>query len=149
MRRRRSLATGFGTGAGGGYTPPMRTVARAKLGRLVSLLIFPVLLYFVWTKLNPTEEGELRARERALAQAIEATANAQSSLPRTFDDMRGWPSGVVRDASGAPIDPWGLPLSYEPRGDRDYTLSSAGPDGAVGTPDDMVFDHTWVPRQGT
>lgn len=123
----------------------MRIVGRAKMGLFASLLIFPVLLYFVWSKLHPTQEGELRTRERALAQAIEATAHAQLSLPPTLDDMRGWPLDVVRDASGAPIDPWGHPLAYEPRGERDYALSSAGPDGAVGTSDDIVFEHSWVP----
>src|SRR5579859_62838 len=41
---------------------------------------------------------------------------------------------------GAPNDPWGNPYVYERQGTRKIRISSKGPDGKLGTPDDVFAD---------
>lgn len=46
------------------------------------------------------------------------------------------PEGYIQGGE-IPLDPWDGEYIYEANGNRDYTISSAGPDGIVGNEDDI------------
>lgn len=50
-----------------------------------------------------------------------------------------WNGPYLRNQSKVPADPWGNPYVYKQPGDegRDYDIVSAGPDGQLGTADDI------------
>ena len=50
-----------------------------------------------------------------------------------------WNGPYLKGQSSVPMDPWGHPYAYKVPGDngREYDILSAGPDGQVGTPDDL------------
>jgi general secretion pathway protein G len=50
-----------------------------------------------------------------------------------------WNGPYLKNQTSIPKDPWGNPYIYKVPGDagRDYDISSAGPDGQPGTPDDI------------
>ena len=54
-------------------------------------------------------------------------------LPKTLADM---PTGG--DKAFTRVDPWLRPLAYKPNDDGTFELRSAGPDGELGTADDIV-----------
>lgn len=71
-------------------------------------------------------------------------------VPRTMDELRAAASAPPAPALASLderewLDAWGRPLLYTPRGTRGYEVRSAGPDGAAGTPDDLVGAYDEVP----
>ena len=52
------------------------------------------------------------------------------------DGAPNWDGPYVR--GGVPVDPWGTQFQYHPRGEKDYLVSSAGPDLQHGTADDIT-----------
>lgn len=56
-------------------------------------------------------------------------------------DATGWKGPYIKDATAMPKDPWGNPYVYEFPGRHTangYDLTSAGPDGRLGTDDDIA-----------
>ncbi len=59
--------------------------------------------------------------------------------PATAPEPKNWKGPYIK-ADAIPLDPWGYPYIYKCPGDRNpssYDLFSAGPDGSIGTPDDI------------
>lgn len=52
------------------------------------------------------------------------------------DGAPNWDGPYIK--GGMPVDAWGTPFQYQLRGDRDYVVSSAGPDLQHGTADDIT-----------
>jgi general secretion pathway protein G len=57
----------------------------------------------------------------------------------TKEDVKGWNGPYIKNAEKVQKDPWGNDYVYKSPGDngREYDILSAGPDGQVGTPDDI------------
>jgi general secretion pathway protein G len=56
-------------------------------------------------------------------------------------DASNWKGPYIKDATGIPMDPWGHPYVYEYPGKHTvngYDLTSMGPDGLMGTADDIA-----------
>lgn len=74
-----------------------------------------------------------------VSDAVEAYAAANGQVPQ-MDDLVGLEE-LVPDhypADKGFEDGWGTPLQYRLQGEN-YVLTSAGPDGAIGTPDDIII----------
>ena len=54
----------------------------------------------------------------------------------TNDGAANWNGPYIR--GGLPVDPWGTPFGYTPKGDSDYEVRSAGPDMQMGSADDIT-----------
>jgi hypothetical protein len=67
----------------------------------------------------------------AMANQLDARLSRAERLPT--ENFGAW---LRRDYTGPEIDPWGN-MWFLQVGRRDYTVGSMGPDGVVGTPDDM------------
>lgn len=74
-----------------------------------------------------------------IREGIRRYANLNNQAPQveSFEELMDilspqFQSRIVR------IDAWSNPFSYRPMGVNEYALSSAGPDGHLGTPDDLV-----------
>jgi general secretion pathway protein G len=48
-----------------------------------------------------------------------------------------WNGPYIKDGR-VPKDPWGNEFQYTPKGESGYEIRSAGPDGQMGTPDDVT-----------
>ena len=76
---------------------------------------------------------------RSLSDGLEAYMAAKGSYP-ALDDLVGL-RDLVPDyypEDGSMRDAWGEAFRYRPQGD-DYTVTSTGPDGAVGSRDDIIL----------
>ena len=78
--------------------------------------------------------------------ALDAYEVDIGSYPKSLQDLFQQPSGATNwhgpyfDPPVLPVDPWGTPYIYECPGKHNpngYDLSSAGPDGRIGTADDI------------
>jgi hypothetical protein len=69
----------------------------------------------------------------AMADQLDVRLSRAERLP--VDNFGAW---VRRDYTGPETDPWGNPWFLQV-GRRDYTVGSLGPDGAVGTDDDLTI----------
>lgn len=86
------------------------------------------------------------ATMREVSNALERYREANGELPQ-LDDQVGLQELVPEfyPQEGELSDVWGQPFHYRVQG-REYTLVSIGPDGEVGTPDDLVIiDARLVP----
>jgi general secretion pathway protein G len=53
--------------------------------------------------------------------------------------VHGWNGPYLKNEDKIPLDPWGHPYVYKQPGDNghEYEIISAGPDGQIGTADDI------------
>lgn len=70
-------------------------------------------------------------RVQTMADQLDVRLSRGEGLPA------GWEGWLRRDYSGVPEDPWGN-VYYLTQGRRDYTVGSMGPDGILGTEDDIT-----------
>jgi hypothetical protein len=70
-------------------------------------------------------------RLTAMADQLDVRLSRGEGIPTVFE---GW---LRRDYSGPELDPWEHPWFIEV-GRREYTVGSMGPDGELGTGDDIV-----------
>jgi hypothetical protein len=68
----------------------------------------------------------------AMADQLDVRVGRGEGFPGVFE---GW---LRRDFSGPELDPWDRPWFLQV-GRRDYTVGSMGPDGQLGTEDDIVL----------
>jgi hypothetical protein len=73
-------------------------------------------------------------RLEAMADQLEARMARGQGIPASWE---GW---LRRDFSGPELDPWGNPWFME-AGRRGITVGSLGPDGALGTDDDITEER--------
>jgi hypothetical protein len=77
-------------------------------------------------------ESLVPRRLDAMADQLDVRLSRAERLPA--DNFGAW---VRRDYTGPEMDPWGNAWFLQV-GRRDYTVGSMGPDGAIGTEDDIV-----------
>ena len=124
---------------------------------LVELLLVLVILGILAAHVLPkftgrTEQARVTAAQTQIASfgtALDAFEVDTGSYPRGNDglmqlvaqpsDVTNWRGPYLKDA--IPLDPWGHPYVYEFPGKMNpsgYDVRSAGPDGQLGTNDDIV-----------
>ncbi|HPW19155.1 MAG TPA: type II secretion system protein GspG [Candidatus Aminicenantes bacterium] len=69
----------------------------------------------------------------SLGRVVLEYASGGEGLPDSLEALRRY-----NPAAGARTDPWGRPIRYEKLSEDSFRLTSAGPDGAFGTADDIV-----------
>ena len=133
-----------------------RRVNVARAFTLIELLLVLVILSVLAAIVVPKFTGvSERSRATAASTQINQIATALQTFeinigrfPRTDEGLRALveaPAGVPEDKwqqglDQLPKDPWGKPYIYESPGrhNKDFDLSSAGPDGQEGTSDDIT-----------
>lgn len=103
---------------------------------LVTLLVLVVVAVFLGAQ-PPAKKARARRELTALCAEISGYQASAGSLPGSIGEL-GYRLGFVFGRS-KPIDPWGSAYHYAVREDQaGFTVSSAGPDGRMGTKDDLV-----------
>lgn len=120
---------------------------------LLVLVILGILAALVLPKFTGrTEQARVTAAQTQISTfgtALDAFEVDTGTYPRGQDglsqlivqpaDVTGWRGPYLK--SDIPLDPWGHPYTYEYPGRvnaNGYDVRSAGPDGQVGTADDIV-----------
>ena len=123
-----------------GFTLLELLLVMAILVVLASLSTFAI-LNLQKTSLQKTAFMEIKT----LSKACKMYKLSVGSFPSSLDDLYANPSGLTRAQWGGPYiedpvgaDPWQRPYNYtsDELNDR-VTITSAGPDGQVGTADDV------------
>ncbi len=116
---------------------------------LVVMIILAILAAVVIPRvLNRTEDAKVGAAITQLKNfdtALELFKVDTSSYPPSLDALivnpgtGKWNGPYFKNADKIPLDPWGHPYIFKAPGDnnRDYDISSAGPDGQPATADDI------------
>lgn len=119
-------------------------------GLVLAVLLAAIAVYFLFFAKVGEEEGGLEVMVdkyaetkvklsatslEALAREVFAYAAEGGGLPGTLEDLRR-----VHPTAGSAADAWGRRIRYERLSDASFRLTSAGPDGAFGTGDDIVKD---------
>lgn len=138
-------------------TPALRRHPAQSGFTLVELLLVLVILATLAALVLPKFTGRTEQARTTAAQtqistfgtALDAFEIDTGSYPYGGDglamlvippsDLSGWRGPYLK--SDIPPDPWGSPYSYEYPGRNNptgYDLSSAGPDGQMGSPDDIT-----------
>ena len=89
--------------------------------------------------INEKRTGTTLQQMSLIREGIRRYADLNNQIPQvaSFEELIDllspqFQSRIVR------IDAWSNPFFYRALGVNDYVLSSAGPDGSLGTPDDLV-----------
>ena len=119
-------------------------------GLVLAVLLAAVAVYFIFfTKVADDKGGlEIMAEKYAeakvdlagtdlesLARVILMFASEGEGLPESLEALRRY-----NPAASARADAWGRRIRYERLSEDSFRLTSAGPDGAFGTADDIVKD---------
>jgi hypothetical protein len=120
-------------------------------GLVLGVLLAAVAAYFIFFTKAADDKGGLEIMVDKYAQAkVDLTGTNLESLARvilTFaSEGEGLPASLdaLRRASPAASvasDAWGRRIRYERLSDDAFRLTSAGPDGAFGTADDIARDY--------
>jgi hypothetical protein len=120
-------------------------------GLVLGVLLAAVAAYFIFFTKAADDKGGLEIMVDKYAQAkVDLTGTNLESLARvilTFaSEGEGLPASLdaLRRASPAASvasDAWGRRIRYERLSDDAFRLTSAGPDGAFGTADDIAKDY--------
>lgn len=109
---------------------PDKAPPTLALGVILALMLMSV-LYWAWPGSAGTQAQDQVA---GLQREISAYQEAIGEFPEVLDDM-GWRLREIFP-SGKSVDPWGGSWRYERTGES-FSLRSPGPDGEVGTDDDL------------
>ena len=104
-------------------TSVFRSFSKAKVNTAkatIEALESPIELFMIDIGQPPTTQ-----------QGLQALRTAPPDLP----DPSAWNGPYLKKE--VPKDPWGNDYIYEYLGNGQYRITSAGPDGQVGTPDDI------------
>ncbi len=114
------------------------------------LAIFGIVLFFIFIPKFVDREkahyGEPRDIVAGIKTALDSFEVDHGFYPKSLQDLLQQPTGTTNwhgpyfDPPVLPVDPWGHKYIYEYPGQHNtngYDLSSAGPDGRLGTADDI------------
>lgn len=119
-----------------GFTLVEVLLVVAILGVLAGVMVFSTR-----GRMNQAQIGACRTSIQSVGTALDAYEVDNGVLPSTLQALmtRGsemnWHGPYLKQP---PVDPWGNPFSYAKEGDSGYKISSGGPDGQIGTADDIT-----------
>jgi hypothetical protein len=94
----------------------------------------------------PGRAERTRVQMAGLTRAVAAYADSSGDVPMSLGIVRSL-RGVDTLREGQAKDAWGIPLEYS-RVDSGFTLRSGGPDGKMGTQDDLThFERVSLRRR--
>lgn len=120
-------------------------------GLLIGLLLTLVIVYFVFfTKVAKNDKAGLEIMvDKYLESKIKLTGVNLESLAKEVltytSEGEGLPESLealrrFHPAAASAADAWGTPIRYQRLSDSSFRLTSAGPDKAFDTADDIVRD---------
>lgn len=131
-----------------GFTLIEIMIVLAIVGLLFSLVGVKVI-----DKWKDSQKQAAKLQISAFQQALQAYYLAHSVYPHSSQGLdalikkpsvgrvpENYPDGGHFGKKTLPNDPWGHPYRYECEDYQNYTLSSDGPDGEAGSPDDIKGD---------
>ena len=119
-------------------------------GLVLAVLLAAVAVYFIFFTKVADDKGGLEimvdkyaeskvdltgTQLESLSRAVLSFAAEGQGLPGSLDALRR-----AHPAAASITDAWGRKIRYERLSDDAFRLTSAGPDGAFGTSDDIVKD---------
>jgi hypothetical protein len=119
-------------------------------GLALGVLLAAVAVYFIFFTKVADDKGGLEimvdkyaeskvdltgTQLESLSRAVLSFAAEGQGLPGSLDALRR-----AHPAAASITDAWGRKIRYERLSDDAFRLTSAGPDGAFGTSDDIVKD---------
>jgi hypothetical protein len=119
-------------------------------GLALGVLLAAVAVYFIFFTKVADDKGGLEimvdkyaeskidltgTQLESLSRAVLSFAAEGQGLPGSLDALRG-----AHPSAASVTDAWGRKIRYERLSDDAFRLTSAGPDGAFGTSDDIVKD---------
>jgi hypothetical protein len=119
-------------------------------GLALGVLLAAVAVYFIFFTKVADDKGGLEimvdkyaeskvdltgTQLESLSRAVLSFAAEGQGLPGSLDALRR-----AHPAAASITDAWGRKIRYERLSDDAFRLTSAGPDGAFGTADDIVKD---------
>jgi hypothetical protein len=119
-------------------------------GLLIGLLLTLIAVYGLFFMKVADHKGGLRIEvDKYLESKIKLTAANMEGLSRVIlahaDEGEGLPASLdalrrLEPSASSAADAWGRKLRYERLSDESFRLTSSGPDGVLGTADDIVKD---------
>ena len=125
-----------------------KTVRKAEQGfTLIELmvvvgiigLLVAVLIPNVTGKMNEARVASARVQIKNVEEALVAYSMKHGGkYPDSLDVLTEETEDEDALLQGGTEDPWGTPLQFEKRGKKRPKITSAGPDGEMGTEDDIT-----------
>lgn len=115
---------------------------------VIIAILAAVIVPNVISRISDARNSAAITEVKTLDGAVELYQTDIGTPPPTLDalvnksaagDSPRWHGPYLKNQSTVPVDPWGHPYLYKIPGDggREYDISSIGPDGQPGTPDDI------------
>lgn len=114
------------------------TIVELMIVLTIIASIMGVVGFYVFGTLDKANIQEARIEIGQLTQMVESyyLASSPRQFPNELDDLAEGPSPLTKEI---PNDPWGNPYIYSKQG-REFSITSAGPDGIEGNEDDVTAD---------
>jgi general secretion pathway protein G len=102
-------------------------------------LLVAVLIPNVTGKMNEARVASARVQIKNVEEALVAYSMKHGGkYPDSLDTLTEETEDEDALLQGGTEDPWGTPLQFEKRGKKRPKITSAGPDGEMGTDDDIT-----------
>jgi len=128
---------------GRGTAPRGMTLVEIMIVITIMASIMGVVGYYVFGTLNQAQSENARLGIQKLNGIVQSyyLMNSPNELPDNLDALTEGQNPLVKDKSKL-NDPWGNKYIYEKKGNQNFVIYSAGPDGANGTQDDVHADDS-------
>ncbi len=112
------------------------TIVELMIVLTIIASIMGVVGFFAFGAINTAGTKEAQIEIKQLSNMVETyyLASSPRSLPGSLEDLA---EGANKLTEEVPKDPWGGDYIYTKKGNRDFTIHSAGPDGIEGNEDDV------------
>ena len=137
-----------------------KTASAMRAGfTLVELLVVVAIIGILGTiaiqnvkaHIDKTNVTAAKATVQSVSEAVTSYYIAKKKMPTSLNQLVEGSDDdppILEGGEGALLDPWDNELKYEQKGKR-YVVISAGPDGEMGTEDDIRSDKKDTKKSGS